>query len=103
MRKTIVLLGFCLTLIGLSYSQDMPGSLPFSAPPIERRQVRSLTSHDLNFKRTSALSFYKRKSEWQKIIDNYWGTGSTFAQKLSYFDYYSGYVGHTIPHLPIPV
>ena len=43
------------------------------------------------------LSLYKRKSEWQNIIDQYWGPGEPYAQKLSVFDTYASYVKANCP------
>ena len=45
----------------------------------------------------SVPSFYKRKSEWQKIIDEYWGPGDTYTQKLHVFDSYVSHVRANFP------
>ena len=70
----------------------MPDSLQSDGLRDAHMQVTRLTSHNPNFRRTSTISFYKRKSEWRRIIDDFWGPGASLAQKLSWFDYYSGYV-----------
>ncbi len=49
-------------------------------------------SHNPNFKRTSSRSFYKRKSEWRKIIDSTWGPGLPLAQKRNVFDTYTNFI-----------
>jgi len=45
----------------------------------------------------SVPSFYKRKGEWQKIIDEYWGPGDTYTQKLYIFDSYVSHVRANFP------
>jgi hypothetical protein len=92
MRKSIAVLGCCLILVAGIHAQEVPGA---SAPDNSNHkwpELRGPMSHDPNFKRTSTLSFYKRKSEWRKIIDSTWGQGLPLAQKLYIFDYYSGYI-----------
>ncbi len=37
-------------------------------------------------------SFYKRKAEWKKIIDEYWGTGATLQEKQRVFNEYADYI-----------
>jgi hypothetical protein len=45
----------------------------------------------------SGPSFYKRKSEWQKIINDYWGPGDSYSRKLSVFNSYVSYVRTYFP------
>jgi hypothetical protein len=45
----------------------------------------------------SSPSFYKRKGEWQKIIDDYWGTGDSYSRKLSVFNSFASYVRTYFP------
>jgi len=45
----------------------------------------------------SVPSFYKRKSEWQEIIDEYWGPGDSYTQKLHVFDTYVSHVRANFP------
>jgi len=37
-------------------------------------------------------SFYKRKAEWKKVIDEYWGPGLPLAQKLQVFNTFADFV-----------
>jgi hypothetical protein len=95
----LCLMAFCFLPMMQSIAQDKThtrikqesGNLLGDTRP-DLSQIQHVTSHDPHFKLTSTPCFYKRKSEWQKIIDIYWGPGATLAQKLSYFDYFSGYV-----------
>ena len=48
-------------------------------------------------KSDSTPCFYKRKGEWQKIIDDYWGPGDPYVKKLSVFDTYVSYVRANFP------
>ena len=48
-------------------------------------------------KSDSTPCFYKRKGEWQKIIDDYWGPGDPYTKKLSVFDTYVSYVRANFP------
>ena len=40
----------------------------------------------------STPSFYKRKAEWKKIIDEYWGPGVPVQEKRSIFNRYADYI-----------
>ncbi len=40
----------------------------------------------------SKPSFYKRKAEWRKIIDEYWGPGLPYQQKLQVFNTFADFV-----------
>ena len=42
-------------------------------------------------------SLYKRKSEWKKIIDQFWGSGDPYQHKLNVFDTYASYVRAKCP------
>jgi hypothetical protein len=48
-------------------------------------------------KSDSTASFYKRKAEWQKLIDDYWGPGDSYAQKVYVFDAYASYARANFP------
>jgi hypothetical protein len=37
-------------------------------------------------------SFYKRKAEWKKILNNYWGPGLPYQQKLDVFNTFADFV-----------
>ncbi|HTY01984.1 MAG TPA: hypothetical protein VMG09_18305, partial [Bacteroidota bacterium] len=88
MRKMILLLGSCLILVGAITGQQISRKLPADNRP-DWPQIQRVVSHDRNFTKTSGLSFYKRKSEWQKIIDSTWGPGLPLASKLQLFDSYA--------------
>jgi hypothetical protein len=40
----------------------------------------------------STPSFYKRKAEWKKIVDEYWGPGLPYQQKLEVFNAFANFV-----------
>jgi hypothetical protein len=97
MGKTMAMIVLYLTGVAMAFAQYPPGSQVRRISSARREQVISVRSHDLGFKKTSALPFFKRKSEWQHIIDSTWGPGLPLAQKLSVFDYYSSYIRGSNP------
>lgn len=54
----------------------------------ENKEPRKLmmNSHDPNLKSLPQTSFYKRKADWQYIIDTTWGPGLPLAQKQQIFN-----------------
>ena len=92
MKKIISFFVSCFFLVGVVYAQQLSGTSAAGATGPKWPQLRGPMSHDPNFKRTSQLSFYKRKSEWRKIIDSTWGPGLPLVEKLNVFDYYSGHI-----------
>jgi hypothetical protein len=54
-----------------------------------KENVNGLNENVLSkIKIDSTPCFYKRKGEWQNIIDDYWGSGTPTATKLQIFDTY---------------
>jgi hypothetical protein len=99
------LLSYCACVLALwfvsmcaTYSQDFPRSLN-PTQPVEPFPFAKIKSHDLNFVRTSPVSFYKRKAEWRKIVDEFWGPGLPLAEKQNVFQIYADYVRATNPTL----
>ena len=90
--KTMAVVGFCLILAGMANAQNTPLTLKPSGTAVDQVQPTGMQSAVANDTWTSQRSFYKRKAEWRRIIDSTWGPGLPLAQKLSVFDYYSGYV-----------
>jgi hypothetical protein len=68
--------------------QNEAQAQPYSKWP----RLMRVMSHDPHFTPTSTACFYKRKPEWQKIIDSAWGSGVSTSQKLNTFDLYAAYV-----------
>jgi hypothetical protein len=97
MKMTIAVVGFCLTVAGMSNTQDTPLPLKHGVTAVEQMQPTGMQPVGANITRTSQPSFYKRKSEWREIIDSTWGPGLPRAQKLSVFDYYANYVRKNNP------
>lgn len=92
MRNIILLLVVYLIMTVGGSAQSSSGGFETEITRSKWPQKKQALTHNRNFKKTSALSFYKRKSEWKKIIDSTWGPGLPLAQKLNVFDYYSGYI-----------
>ncbi len=89
MVKTIAILGalaLVLSLDALAQVTRVQNQLPRSIEyrlPVARND--------------SGPSFYKRKSEWQKIIDDYWGPGDSYSRKLSVFNSFASYARTYFP------
>jgi len=64
-------------------AKDRPQQQPVVIRPLTHPQGLSKISF------ASTRSFYKQKSDWQKIIDSTWGQGLPLAQKLLIFDSYA--------------
>jgi len=95
-RVFACLLAVSTVVVTIAISQLRPlGPLRSQTPTGLPGKIAS--SHQPMAKSDSTLSFYKRKAEWQKLIDSYWGPGDSYAQKLYVFDTYASHARANFP------
>lgn len=90
MRSAFPIIALASLLISLGWSEQLqaqprfpipwgtfkPGHLPLLPAPVAG----------------DTLSFYKRKPDWKKIVDAYWGTGVPVQEKRDIFNAYADYI-----------
>jgi hypothetical protein len=89
MVKTIAILGGLALVLSLGAQAQVSR--------VQNQQPRSIEYRLPVARNDSGPSFYKRKSEWQKIIDDYWGPGDSYSRKLSVFNSFASYVRMYFP------
>ena len=103
MLTRIVMVGVVALVLCFDVRAQMTGRGHPAAPGggqsirSQDRQPRSIAYQYTVAVTDSGPSFYKRKSEWQKIIDEYWGPGDSYTQKLNVFNSYASYVRAYFP------
>ena len=88
MKKLLQTLFFFLLVTQICFAQDFNTNNQKDSEP----RKFFLKSHDPNFKSFPEESFYKRKADWQYIIDTTWGPGLPLAQKQQIFNTFANSV-----------
>ena len=55
------------------------------------------TNHEVNTRALVDSSLYKRRSDWQRIVDQFWGPGLSRSQKQQVFDTFVNYIHDVFP------
>ncbi|MBP1657303.1 MAG: 5'-Nucleotidase domain protein [Bacteroidetes bacterium] len=55
------------------------------------------TNHDPNATGIGDSSLYKRKADWQQIVDRFWGPGLALSQKQQVFNTFASYIHDRFP------
>jgi hypothetical protein len=90
------LLILCILVIEVAPSQ-LRGSGRGQALHLGRMGTQPATLHQLLVKSDPTPSFYKRKAEWKRIIDAYWGPGDPLSTKRNVFDTYAAHIRANFP------
>ncbi len=55
------------------------------------------TNHEVNAKALADSSLYRRRSDWQRIVDQFWGPGLPRSQKQQVFNTFANYIHDIFP------
>jgi hypothetical protein len=89
--KSIPLIITLAAIVALPAQAQKASDTPWSSMMPTRPSVAPPASTD------STLSFYKRKAEWNRIIDAYWGAGASVWDKQDIFTEYVNHLQHYFP------
>ena len=81
-RIFLLALFFLITNISILFAQVNQNRIFDDHVPVLVKPA----NHDPNFIKSTQMSFYQRKSDWQAIIDSTWGPGVPLNEKLTIFN-----------------